>query len=153
MLASPANTCAEKIAILRLLHEVPEPPFKNPPAGASSSFSNQYSLPFERERNLCSTLAFLSCTADDPDRIPALCLHECPTKPALNVLVAVNSAQFGDGLATLRNIEAGFGTIFSLLSQTPHGEQSLLEFTRSINMLVVQIKKMTFSPLSFRCAL
>ncbi len=151
MLASPASTCVEKIAILRFLHDVPKLPFTNPVA--SSSFSNQYSLPFERERNLCSTLAFLSCTEDDPDRIPALCLHECPTKPALNVLVAVNTALFGDGLATLRNIEAGFGTIFSLLSQSPHGEQSLIEFTRSISMLVVQIKKMTFSPLSFRCAL
>jgi hypothetical protein len=47
-----------------------------PAVGASS---NQYSLPFERKRNLCSILVFLSCAEDNPGRIPALCLHESTT--------------------------------------------------------------------------
>ena len=121
MFPSPASACAEKIAILHLLHEVPTLPSTNAGPGPSSSFSKQYSLPFERERDLCSTLAFLSCTKDDPSRIPALSLQECPEKPALNVLLAVNSSQYGDGLQTLRNIEAGFEKIFLLLNQSPHG--------------------------------
>ena len=90
MLASPASTCAEKIAILRLLHEVPKLPFTNPAVGASSSISKQYTLPFERERNLCSTLAFLSCTEDDPDRIPPSTLA---SDRALRVLPPIVPAQ------------------------------------------------------------
>ena len=117
-----AIACAENIAILYLLHSVPAPPTSNPVTSSDSQPPSSYCLPFERERSLCSTLAFISSTNDDPNRIPALCLQECPSEGSLHVLVAVNEAKYGDGLPVLQRIQVGLDRIFAQLSQAPQSE-------------------------------
>lgn len=78
-------------------------------------------MPFEVERGLCSTLAFLSSIKGDPNYIPAVCLRENLDQDALDVLVAVNQSIRCDGAHALQSIQAGFVKIFSLLSEMPRG--------------------------------
>ena len=120
--SNSAIACAENIAILHLLHPVPTPPTSNPVTSSSNQPPSSYCLPFERERTLCSTLAFISSTNDDPNRIPALRLQERPSEGSLHVLVAVNEAKNGGIRPVLRKIQVGLDRIFALLSQAPQSE-------------------------------
>ncbi|KAL6171565.1 hypothetical protein ACJQWK_02578 [Exserohilum turcicum] len=116
----PAVICAENIALLYLLHSVPVPPscneIKKPP-----SRQGGYSSSFVQERDLASTLAFLSYTEDDPNHIPALCVEENPKLMSLDVVVAVNKKNEADGNEALQNIEQNLEKIFTILSEISQG--------------------------------
>ncbi|RYP89589.1 hypothetical protein DL770_004310 [Monosporascus sp. CRB-9-2] len=113
-----AITCAESIAILHLLHSVPEQPSSNPVIGHQSRRTG-HTLSFDEERSLASTLAFLARTTDNPNYIPAVCIEERPEPVArLNVLLAVNKARPEDGKQVLARLKKGFSRIFALLSLT-----------------------------------
>lgn len=74
---TPAITCAENVALVSLLHSVPNSgPVQSVPAPPSSNMMNHlssgredYILSFDRERSLAGILAFLAQTEDDPNHI------------------------------------------------------------------------------------
>ncbi|OTA97629.1 hypothetical protein M434DRAFT_65415, partial [Hypoxylon sp. CO27-5] len=112
----PAIVCAERIAALHFLHHVPVPPSPNPvtsihrrPAG--------YTLPFEKERSLASTLAFLAYPKDNVNYVSAVCLEEAPNAKYLNVLLAVNRSNESSGQQHLEQLKESFKGIFSLLGK------------------------------------
>lgn len=117
MSTSPVVIGAENVALLHLLHTVPAQPSKAI-ATPFLQLKRGYTLPFEAERKLTSTLAFLSCLDDDPNRIPAVCVLEVDQKTSLNVLLAVNKAGPGGGMQVLQRIKRGFDAIFLNLSDT-----------------------------------
>ncbi|KAI0116614.1 hypothetical protein F4776DRAFT_673172 [Hypoxylon sp. NC0597] len=108
-----AVICAERIAALHFLHHVPVSPSPNPvtsihrrPAG--------YTLPFEKERGLAGTLAFLAYPKDDVDHIPAVCVEEAKH---LNVIIAINKSGRDSGQQLLGELKMRFEGIFSLLAR------------------------------------
>lgn len=117
---SPAVTCAENIALLYLLHSVPDPPSRNP-IDRLPIRQNGYTLSLLQERSLAGMLAFLSNLKDGPEHIPAICVQEGPESAFLNVLLAVNKARPGDGTEVLQNLKLGFERIFALLSRVLDG--------------------------------
>ena len=118
---SLAVTCAENIALLYLLHSVPDPPSHNP-IDRLPVRQEGYTPSLLRERSLAGTLAFLSNPKDGPDHIPAVCVEEGPESAFLSVLLAVNEARLGDGKEVLQNLKSGFERIFALLSRVSDGE-------------------------------
>jgi hypothetical protein len=114
--SASAITRAESIALLHLLHAVPTRPSSNP-TDSLPIRPKGYTLPFERERNLAGTLAYLSSTKDDPDHIPAVCVEEIPKSASLSVLLAVNKVKRGDGNQVLQGLKQGFERIFTALSR------------------------------------
>ncbi|RYP49301.1 hypothetical protein DL769_011090 [Monosporascus sp. CRB-8-3] len=120
-------TCAESIAILDLLHSVPEQPSSNPVIDHRSR-QTDHTLPFDIERSLASTLAFLARTTDNPNYIPAVCIEEDPEPAArLNVLLAVNKARPENAKQVLADLEKGFGRIFALLARTDDDNSRAIE--------------------------
>ena len=107
---------AESIALLYLLHSVPTPPSPNSINGLRVHHEC-YALPFEKERSLAGTLAFLSSITDDPNYIPAVCVEEVPDSAFLNVLLAVNKDSRNDGNQILQRLKQGFEQIFAVLSR------------------------------------
>jgi hypothetical protein len=118
---SLAVTCAENIALLYLLHPVPDPPSRNP-IDRLSIRQEGYTLSLLRERSLTGTLAFLSNLKDGPEHIPAVCIEEDPQSAFLNVLLAVNKARPEDGNIVLENLTSGFERIFALLPRVLDGQ-------------------------------
>ncbi|CAJ2511764.1 Uu.00g073890.m01.CDS01 [Anthostomella pinea] len=92
------------------------PPSSNLEVSTTGSIANGYSLPFERERLLASSLAFLSSISDGPHHIPAIGIEEAPKAGHLSVLIAVNKASPDDGEHILQELKKGFEGIFSLVS-------------------------------------
>lgn len=88
--ASPDILCAGAIAFLHLLHPVPVEPSINTWQQQSYDDPAAYSLPFNKERDFVNTLAFLSNIGEDPNHIPALCMHETPRLVGSEVIIAVN---------------------------------------------------------------
>jgi hypothetical protein len=84
-----------------------------------------YSLPRDRERSLADTLAFLSSRTDDPNHIHAVCLEEAAGSTNLNVLLAVNKINTGDGEQFLHQSKQGLERIFAVLSRPLDGKQHL----------------------------
>jgi hypothetical protein len=117
----PATVRAESIALLYLLHSVPVQPSRNSVKILPIS-DGRYSLPFEIERSLASTLAFLSSTTDDPNYIPAVSLEEDPSSKTLKVLLAVNKVKQNDGKQVLQRIQNGFEHMFAALSRLLKGQ-------------------------------
>ncbi|KAE9373333.1 hypothetical protein N431DRAFT_504021 [Stipitochalara longipes BDJ] len=137
----PAVTCAENIALLYLLHSVPDLPSRNP-IDRLPIRRNGYTLSLLQERSLVGTLAFLSNLKDGPEHIPAVCVQESPKSAFLSALVAVNRARPDDGKEVLQNLKSGFERIFALLSQvsddgTPGIEDQV--FSAIISMCSVRI--------------
>ncbi|TVY28202.1 hypothetical protein LHYA1_G003353 [Lachnellula hyalina] len=139
---SPAVTCAENIALLYLLHSVPDPPSRNS-IDRLPIHQNGYTLSLLQERRLAGMLAFLSNLKDGPEHIPAVCVQEGPQSAFLNVLLAVNKARPGDGEGVLQNLKLGFERIFTLLSRVSDGDGTLIiedqVFTEIISMCSVRI--------------
>lgn len=106
---------AESIALLHLLHSVPSLPSSN--QHGSTLPDQGYSLPFRKERDLVSALAFLSCTKDDPNRIPAVCIKHNTAEEIIDVLIAVNKHRANDGSTVLRELKESFEMIFTILSR------------------------------------
>jgi hypothetical protein len=115
-------SCAENISFLSLLHPVPTQPKSNPLKSLSAS--QGHTLPFDKERGLASTLAFLSSTRDDPNHIPAVCIGEVPDSSCLNVFLAVNKSRRSDGDDILRDLKRGFEQIFLTLATRFDGKCS-----------------------------
>jgi hypothetical protein len=111
----PAIARAESIALLYLLHSVPTLPSSN--RSDHLPFRQGYTLPFTKERNLASTLAFLSSTKDGPDHIPAVCVKEEPESSSISVLLAVNKGKPSDGNGVLQELKQSFERIYAILSQ------------------------------------
>ncbi|KAI1392059.1 uncharacterized protein F4822DRAFT_114556 [Hypoxylon trugodes] len=116
----PGIICAESIAALHFLHDIPVLPSSNTVTDLQSR-SAGYTLSFEKERSLAGTLAFLAYPKDDVDRIPAVCIEEGPNATYLNALLAINKANSSSGAGTLLELKRGFEGIFSLLGQLDHG--------------------------------
>ncbi|KAL4907216.1 hypothetical protein BDW74DRAFT_148753 [Aspergillus multicolor] len=111
----PASiVCAENIALSSLFHSIPVAPTRNGPSSLPPPKAN-YTLPFDTERRLAGTLAFLAQSKDDVDHIPAVCLEETEAG-TLNVIVAVNKATHTNGEGALLRIEKGFESIFAVLA-------------------------------------
>lgn len=114
-----AFSFAEKIAALTLLHKHPNiitPPSDNP----DTPYRRQrpgYTLQFDEERVLASTLAFLAPRNDKSNDITALCVQEDHERSGLNILVAINKANPSDGNITLSRLRKDFEVIFSMLAQ------------------------------------
>ncbi|KAI1129251.1 hypothetical protein F5Y10DRAFT_238557 [Nemania abortiva] len=106
--------CAENIAMLHLLHGVPEMPSKNPTTDIQSK-QNGHTLPFAEERELAGVFAFLAHIQDDSNHIPAVCLQEVPKKRSLNIILAVNRERPGDGNSYATKIKEGFEKIAAAL--------------------------------------
>lgn len=106
MAVSSAIACAENISVLFLLHQVPSPPIRTP-FNVEQARQAGYCLPFEKERALASTLAFLCSTRDDLNRIPVVCIEQRPDLEGLNIVVAVNKATWADGRQDLQAIQQG----------------------------------------------
>jgi hypothetical protein len=113
---NPAVLCAEDISLLFLMHSVPSVP-KATPVHRDQTSEAGYSLPFEKERGLASTLAFLSSVREDPNRIPALCIESVPGACALKVHVAVNKSSFVDGNTDLLEMNRASDKILAPLSR------------------------------------
>ncbi|KAI1747231.1 hypothetical protein F4782DRAFT_521768 [Xylaria castorea] len=105
----------ENIAMLYLLHNIPALPSSNIKTNAQFKQTG-YSLPFTEERRLAGVLAFLAHIEDDPNHIPAVCLHEIPEQHAMSILLAVNKSRPEDGRAYLSTIKGGFERIAATLS-------------------------------------
>jgi hypothetical protein len=114
---NPAVLCAENISLLFLLHSVPSVPKATPIVRDQTSEAG-YSLPFEKERGLASTLAFLSSIREDPNRIPALCIESVPDVCALKVHIAVNKSSFDDGNTDLLEMNRALSEILSQLAES-----------------------------------
>ncbi|KAI2464087.1 hypothetical protein F4781DRAFT_414184 [Annulohypoxylon bovei var. microspora] len=112
----PAIICAERIAALHFLHHVPVEPSSNPVTKVQSR-SAGYTLPFEKERDLAGTLAFLAYHKVDVNHIPALCIEEGPDATYINVLLAINKFEYDEGRQILEELKNWFDEIFSLLDQ------------------------------------
>ncbi|PKS11267.1 hypothetical protein jhhlp_003029 [Lomentospora prolificans] len=110
----PSVSCAKNIALLRFLHEIPELPTRNQ-RNRVPFRDEDYQLPFDRERQLAGILAFLSRVKDDPYRVPAISLQECPKGRSVNVLIAVNRKSAADGKVAVQKIADGFQRIFEPL--------------------------------------
>ncbi|KAI1806859.1 hypothetical protein F4811DRAFT_567883 [Daldinia bambusicola] len=120
----PAITGAESIAALHFLHPIPVQPLSNPVTDVQQRAVN-YTLPFEKERILCSTLAFLAHVKDDSNNIPAVCLEEGVDGAYLNVLLAINQHKYEGGSLILEGLEREFKTIFSLLAHVDDGSSDI----------------------------
>lgn len=112
----PMIICAESIAALHLLHVVPARPSSNLVTNVQSR-SAGYTLSFEKERDLSSTLAFLAYVRDNNNNIPAVCIEEDANTDYLNVLLAINQSNRDQLELAPVELNTGFGRIFTLLSQ------------------------------------
>jgi hypothetical protein len=115
-----AVVCAENVALLYLLHSVPISPSCNKII-KPQSLKGSYSLSFDQERDLASTLAFLSNTKDDSNHVPALCIEEIPKLATLKVVLAVNKTKWEDGNEALQNLKQSLEKIFTILSEISEG--------------------------------
>jgi hypothetical protein len=121
---NPNILCAENISFLFLLHGVPSMP-KTSPIDKDQIPEAGYNLPFDKERGLASTLAFLSSIRDDPNRIPALCIESIPGVCALKVHLAVNKKGFDDSNTDLLEMKLALSRILASLSQ--HTESACID--------------------------
>lgn len=113
--------CAERIALLHLLHKVPIPRSKNGSSPVSMRHEG-YTMPFDRERQFVGACAFLSCIKADQKKIPAVCVQEVPETQSLNLLVAANKRSANDSREYLREMKAGFERVFQELTKVGIGE-------------------------------
>lgn len=108
--------------MLYFLHHVPTPPYDNLIEFPPNDIAGKYTLTFQEERNLASSLAFLSRINDNPNHISAISILEAVTTGSLNVLIAINKAKSDDGNHILQQLKDSFEGIFSQLSQAPDCE-------------------------------
>lgn len=121
---APAIICAENVAALHVLHSrpsqrhaVPSQPSPNPITIDHQPRPADYTLPFEKERSLAGTLAFLAYAKEDNNYIPAVCIEENPIGMGLNILLAVNRGTENDGRGVLEELKQHFEEIFSILAR------------------------------------
>jgi hypothetical protein len=118
---SSAIDCAENISFLYLLHSVPTLPFRNA-LEKLKTCAQGYALSLAEECRLLESLAFLANDSDDVNHIPALCIQQDPGTSSVNVLLAVNCAQWQAGAQSLQRLKFGFESIFMVLADGGQGE-------------------------------
>ena len=106
--------CAEAIALLHLLHEVPTDVSRNDP-GLVPIRHEDYVLPFDRERQFVGACAFLACIKDDIKNVPAVCVQEDHDAQCLKLIVAVNKRGHEKGRPYLEKMKTGFEAVFRAL--------------------------------------
>jgi hypothetical protein len=118
--ALPSNIAlTEYASLLWLIHNVPEQKSANPRRTAASSNAERI-LPFEWERALTSTLAFLSKVTGNKEDITAVCVEETSNKHH-RVLLATNKARSAGSHANLDRAKEGFDTLFETCSKIREG--------------------------------
>lgn len=117
--------CAEAIALLRLLHEVPSNVSRNDP-GLVPIRHEDYILPFNRERQFVGACAFLACIKDDIKSVPAVCVQEDRHSHLLRLFVAVNKRTPEQGRPYLEKMKAGFEAVFRATGNAGKGKSKLL---------------------------
>ncbi|EGY16129.1 uncharacterized protein VDAG_07293 [Verticillium dahliae VdLs.17] len=128
---SPAIICAENIALLQFLHDVPARPSNKSLLEASKS-DGQLPLSLEHERQLTGILAALSSIREDVALVTAVAIRQFNTPgkhhpTSLEVLVAVNKSKPSDGDGYLGSVCDGFRRIFDTLSHaTRDGTRRLI---------------------------
>ncbi|VUC28277.1 unnamed protein product [Clonostachys rosea] len=134
-----AVNIAENISILHFLHEVVEKPSNNeitPPKGHRPT---EYSLPFEKERDLTMILAYISCIKSNPNRVPALCIRENKAANELDILLAVNAIS-ADQNGVLLETQAKFQKLFKLLRSVPTSDNAEADiFAEIVSMCTTRI--------------
>lgn len=116
-MAPPADVaCAEAIALLRLLHEVPTNVSKNDP-GLVPIRHEDYILSFDRERQFVGACAFLACIKNDVYHVPAACVQEDRDAHLLKLIVAVNKRGHEQGRPYLEKMKEGFEAVFRPLEK------------------------------------
>jgi hypothetical protein len=118
---TPGIACAENIALLYLLHRVPNLPLSNP-IEDSTIREDGYILPFEKERSLVSTLAFLCNVEEDVDHIPAVCVQQNVNKTGLKVLLAMNRKGPDEGGKLSKDLAQRLGKMFAILARLSNGK-------------------------------
>ncbi|KAH6687089.1 hypothetical protein EV126DRAFT_433302 [Verticillium dahliae] len=129
---SPAIICAENIALLQFLHDVPARPSNKSLLEASKS-DGQLPLSLEHERQLTGILAALSSIREDVALVTAVAIRQFNTPgkhhpTSLEVLVAVNKSKPSDGDGYLGSVCDGFRRIFDTLSHATRENDSQLEY-------------------------
>ncbi|CAM1506579.1 Fc.00g062200.m01.CDS01 [Cosmosporella sp. VM-42] len=112
VLPSLHERCAENIALLHHLGNIPSPPRRNLVRDPGPDPATTRTLSIGNESDLTSVLAFLSSIRDDPNKVTAVCIEE--SVPGLVVMIAVN-AEGLDASTYIQSVKAGFDTIFTLL--------------------------------------
>jgi hypothetical protein len=100
---------------LRSLNEVVEPPKENetvPQIGSAHRIS------VEREREIASSLAFLSATSDDNLNVMAVCIEEHPDGKGCTIRIASNSGEVSEAMD-------GFKELAKILEQAARRGQLL----------------------------
>ncbi|CRK19878.1 hypothetical protein BN1723_011999 [Verticillium longisporum] len=129
---SPTIICAENIALMQFLHDVPaQPSTRNLHEAAEDD--GQLALSLEQERQLTGILAALSSIREDVNLITAVAVREVRTPEerhhtSFEVLVAVNKSKPSDWGDYLGSVSDGFGRIFDTLSRATRAHDSQLEY-------------------------
>ncbi len=88
----------EAITLLYMLNECPESPKDNQQPQTLPALSSKYQLPFQREKQIVESLAFLSATKNDSDRVTAVCLEEARDRGSCNIRLTSNSGDINEVL-------------------------------------------------------
>jgi hypothetical protein len=118
----PAVAVAECIAFLEILHgTTPTLPCANLRPASLDHGDDRYQLPFDKERDLTGTLAFLSNIKNNPNRIPAVCIREDQQQNMLQLFVAVNQEKSNDGAHVLKETQMAFGKLLQTIGASHEG--------------------------------
>ena len=98
---------AENITLLWTLCEVPGRPHENETRRGDDEGRQ---LPWDRERQLVDSFAFISASTDDSFPVTAVCIEEDPDKMGMTICLASNT---GD----LSHVTQGFDDIAGTLEQ------------------------------------
>jgi hypothetical protein len=104
--------CAEDIALLGVLGDVPSAPTRY--AHQAGINAAGYELDLRTERDLTSTLGFLSSIRDDISNITAVLVRE--DEQGVSILVASNAATASES-PYLNLVKRGFDDIFGVLRE------------------------------------
>ncbi|KAL2815405.1 hypothetical protein BDW59DRAFT_166810 [Aspergillus cavernicola] len=136
--SDPIIICAENVAISFLLRKIPAPPSCNG-TDCLPAYTRHHTLSFDTECKLADTLAFLAHSKDDVDHIPALCLEEDPDSGILNVIFAVNKANYNDGENAIFRIKQGFESVFAILASISSGSNYKMGMEKQVLATIVSM--------------
>jgi hypothetical protein len=123
---APAITCAENIALLHFLHEIPvQPSAENVDQLLED---DRRTIPLKQESRLAGMLATLSAIREDVDRVSAVAVRELPQHRSLEILVAVNKSRPSEGNKYLEDIGKAFHRVFDVLLRVTNREKDRLLF-------------------------
>ena len=81
----------EAITLLYMLDKCPESPKDNEPTQWISLLSDSYQLPFQCEKEIVDSLAFLSATTKDSSRVMAVCIEEARDHSSCTIRLSSNT--------------------------------------------------------------